>query len=53
MTLFGVIFVLEIWPMVTLIRWQRGFRKEALDTSQASRLALISYTQANLIILMV
>jgi putative membrane protein len=54
MTLFALILALEIVPMVTLIRW-RGLvaRGERLDTSVAPRLAIISYLEAVLVMLMV
>jgi putative membrane protein len=54
MSLFVTIFALEIWPMVTLIRWRaRAARGEAIDTAPAPRLALISDIQTALVILMV
>ncbi|MFL5402165.1 MAG: DUF2214 family protein [Gemmatimonadales bacterium] len=54
MTLLVVILLLEIGPMVTLIRWRRTVaRGEAPDTSGASRMAAISLVQTGLVVLMV
>ena len=54
MALLGVILVLELVPMITLIRW-RGMvgRGQQPDTSGAQRLATISYVEAVLVVLMV
>jgi putative membrane protein len=54
MALLGVILVLELVPMVILIRW-RGMvaRGQQPDTSVAPRLATISYVEAVLVVLMV
>jgi len=54
MALFGVIFALELWPMVTLIRWRlRSARGEAVQTDSARAFARISALQAGLLLLMV
>ena len=54
MALFLVILVLEVGPMVTLIRWRlRIGRGEPIDTRAASRIATISFVQAWLVVLMV
>jgi putative membrane protein len=54
MALLLVILVLEVWPMVTLVRWRVQLaRGEAPDTSPAGRFASISYLQAALVLLMV
>jgi len=54
MTLLVVILVLEIAPMVTLIRWRvQVARGEHPDTHLAPRFALISRVQAILVVLMV
>jgi putative membrane protein len=54
MGLLGAILVLEVWPMLTLIRWRvltaRGGQPV---TSSAPRLAAISYLQAALVALMI
>jgi putative membrane protein len=53
MGLFAVIFLLEIGPMVTLIRWRiRRGRGHVVDTSRAPLLARISFLQSVLLIAM-
>jgi putative membrane protein len=54
MGLFLVILMLELWPMVTLIRWRRQAAEGKLpDTRAAPLLARISFIQAGLLVLMV
>lgn len=58
MTLLGVILLLEIWPMVTLIRWRiaigRGGSPGVVAVPGTGRIiATISHVQALLIVLMV
>jgi putative membrane protein len=54
MGLLGLILLLEVWPMVTLIRWRiRVGRGELPDTTPASAIARISWVQTGLVILMV
>ena len=54
MILLGVILVLEVRPMITLIRWRGAVaRGERPDTSAAPSLARVSLAQAVLVILMV
>jgi putative membrane protein len=54
MALLVLVLLLEIRPMVTLIRWRKTVaRGEAPDTSTAPLLARISFVQAGLIVLMV
>ena len=54
MALLLVILALEMWPMVTLVRWRAQVaRGEAPDTSPAGRFASISYLQVALVLLMV
>jgi putative membrane protein len=54
MALLAVVLLLEIRPMVTLIRWRQSVsRGQAPDTSRAALLARISFVQAWLIVLMV
>jgi len=54
MALLVVILVLEISPMVTLIRWRTQVRRSApVDLGPAARLARISEIQALIIVLMV
>lgn len=54
MGLLALILALEVWPMVTLIRWrlQMG-RGTTVDTSPAARIATISLVQTVLTVLMV
>jgi putative membrane protein len=54
MALLALILLLEIRPMITLIRWRKTVsRGEAPDTRAAPLLARISFVQAWLIVLMV
>ena len=54
MGLLLLILVLELLPMVTLIRWRVGLAKgHPVDLSGAGLLARISYLQTGLIVLMV
>ncbi len=53
-----VILALELWPMITLIRWRGALRKGAtpeqiVDANSARRIATISHVQATLVVLMV
>ena len=48
--LFVLIFLLEIWPMITLVRWRVvAARNGSVDTSAAPAMARISYVQAALV----
>jgi putative membrane protein len=54
MALLALVLLLEIRPMITLIRWRKTVsRGEAPDTRAAPLLARISFVQAGLIVLMV
>jgi putative membrane protein len=54
MGLLGIILILEVWPMITLIRWRRTVRAGALPITRAApALARISFAQAVLVMLMV
>jgi putative membrane protein len=54
MTALIAILLLELWPMMTLIRWRVAVAKgQSVDTSPAARFAAISYAQALLLIVMV
>ena len=54
MALLGLVLLLEIRPMITLIKWRMTVsRGEAPDTRAAPLLARISFVQAWLIVLMV
>jgi putative membrane protein len=62
MGLFVTILALEIWPMITLIRWRAALGRmgtpqatEAarLDTGAARKMATISYIEGAIVVLMV
>jgi len=58
MCLFALIFVLEIQPMLTLIKWRRALRSSArtadiVSPAAARRIAMVSHLQALLLVLMV
>lgn len=51
MTLFVLVFLLELWPMVTFIRWRIHLRRGAeVDTHNAQRFAVINTVQAVLVV---
>lgn len=54
MGLLGLILILEVWPMVTLIRWRIKVKQDELpDTSAAPAIARISQFEVGLVVLMV
>jgi putative membrane protein len=54
MALLVIILMLEIWPIVTLIRWRRlAAAGELPDTRTAPALARISFAQTALVVCMV
>ncbi len=54
MGLFVTILILEIWPMVTLIRWRISVRRGApVDLTSATTLARFSQIQLGLVVVMV
>jgi putative membrane protein len=57
MGFFALILALELFPMITLIRWRRAAGREGTawspDTRAASRISAISYAQAVLVLAMV
>lgn len=54
MGLLAVILLLEIWPMITLIRWRIQLKRAVtVDIRAAVLLARVSYAQAGLVVLMV
>lgn len=54
MTLFVLILLLEIAPMVALIKWRIALgRGVAVDTGRATLFARISHIEALLLVLMV
>jgi putative membrane protein len=54
MALFVLVLALEIWPMITLIKWRRVAREGwQPDESAASKIKAISFTEATILLLMV
>ncbi len=54
MVLFATVVLLEVWPMVTFIRWRRALRRgEAPDTGAAPRLHVINHVQMGLVVVIV
>lgn len=54
MALLATVLLLEVGPMITLIRWRIQLGRGQLpDTSAAPRMARISFVEAGLVILMV
>jgi putative membrane protein len=54
MGLLGLILILEVWPMITLIRWRSKLRQGQLpDVNAAPAIAQISQLEVVLVILMV
>jgi putative membrane protein len=52
--LFGLVFLLEILPMITLIRWRRERRRGGVpDTSNARRLYVLTHIEMALIVAIV
>jgi uncharacterized membrane protein len=47
MSLFLVVFALEVWPMTTLMRWRR--KKREPDPRDVGRIEIISYVQCALV----
>ena len=54
MGLLGAILLLEVWPMITFIRWRISHsRGAALDTTRSRYLFLINQLQLSLVVVMV
>jgi len=54
MALFVTVIILEIWPMVTFIRWRGALRRgETPDTSRARALYLVNHVEMGLVVLIV
>ena len=52
--LFGLVFVLEIWPMMTFIRWRRQLgRGQRPDTSRAALFSRLNHLEMALVVLIV
>jgi putative membrane protein len=54
MGFLGVILILEVWPMITLIKWRRQVMAGGSPVTRAApALSRISFAQAGLVVLMV
>jgi len=54
MALFATVIILEIWPMVTFLRWRGALRRgETPDTSRARALYLVNHVEMGLVVLIV
>lgn len=54
MALFGIVFLLEIRPMVTFIRWRRALRRGlTVDTSGARTLYTLNHIELAIVVVMV
>src|SRR6266702_6489681 len=54
MALFVTVILLEIWPMVTFIRWRRVLRRgEVPDTSGARALYVVNHIEMALVVVIV
>jgi putative membrane protein len=54
LTLFVIVLLLEIWPMVTLLRWRRTKRRgERVNIAAAKNMARVSYVEAAMTIVIV
>jgi putative membrane protein len=53
MSLFALVFALEIWPMTTFIRWRLATgRRAPVDTSRAALFSKTSFVQAAFVVAM-
>jgi putative membrane protein len=54
LALFGAILVLEVWPMVSFLRWRGGLRRgRAPDTSSAAALYVVNHVELVLVVVLV
>src|SRR5574338_1385368 len=58
MGLFILVVVLELWPMITLIRWRRAFRtgesaERLMGRDTGRRIAILSHIEALLVVAMI
>ena len=54
LALFALIIVLEVWPMVTFIRWRIALRSgRAPDTSSAASLYVLNHVELVLVVVIV
>ena len=52
--LFALVVILEMWPMLTLMKWRRQVaRSGSVDTSRAASMARIGVAQAHIILVIV
>ena len=52
--LFVLVVLLEIWPMVTLIKWRRTVRRaDPVSMAPAKKMARVSYVEALIVVVMV
>lgn len=53
MGVFGAVWLLELWPMITFIGWRvKQAKKEAIDTRQMPRLARVNDLEVGLTVLL-
>ena len=51
LTLFAIIVLLEIWPMITLIRWRLARRRgQAIELAAAPKLRLLNQIELALVV---
>ena len=54
MALFATVIILEIWPVVTFIRWRGALRRgETPDTSRARAFYLVNHVEMGLVVIIV
>lgn len=52
MGLLVLVFLLEIWPMITLIRWRVQMRRGILEPKHTKLVGFISYLEAVIVVAM-
>ena len=53
-TLFVILILLEIWPMITLFKWRRtAWRGDPVSMAATKTMARVSYAQALIVVVMV
>ena len=54
LVLFGLVMLLEIWPMLTFLRWRRERRRGRVpDTTRARALYLVNHVELGLVVVIV
>ena len=54
LALFGLVFALEVWPMLAFLRWRRELRRgRAPDTSPARTLYVLNHVEMALVVVIV